>query len=503
MKHLLTLTFAVLSAVVFAQTPPKTVAKPVKPAPAQQLNLRFQVKGATAGDAILANYFGDKQYIQDSAKVDANGNFVFKTTEKRDAGIYIVQFPTGSTRKYFEVILLDGQMNFAVESDTTDMIGKMKIIGSRENDIFLEHNLFLAKKSKEMEKLQADMKAAADAKDSITEKKIREQITGIDKEVKEYKRNFYKVKYPESFFAKVLRAMDEPDLLPYDQCPRLPDGKIDSAWNNRNYKEHYWDGFDFTDGRLLRTPVYHNKLKFYLEKITSPAPDSIIKAAHWIIEKARSDSDNFKYAVHYVTYTYEVSKVMGYDAIFVNMVETYHMKKQVWWLSESQLKKVIDRATKLKYSLLGASAVNVQLTDTSGVVRQLQYVNADYTILIFWEPTCGHCKKEIPVIKTYYDSLRAQGVSVEVYAINSEHDPIAWKKFVKDNKLTWVNVMSSDPQLLANYKYYFDVYSTPTVYLLDKQKKIFAKRLDPKGIETFMNRRINEDKKKAKEQNPK
>ncbi|MGL5891628.1 MAG: TlpA family protein disulfide reductase, partial [Bacteroidia bacterium] len=141
--------------------------------------------------------------------------------------------------------------------------------------------------------------------------------------------------------------------------------------------------------------------------------------------------------------------------------------------------------------------------DTSGVVRQLQYVNADYTILMFWEPTCSHCKKEIPVIKAYYDSLRAQGVAIEVYAINSEHDPVAWKKYIRDNKLTWVNVMSADPQLLANYKFYYDVYSTPTVYLLDKQKKIFAKRLDAKGIEGFMNRRIEDDKKKAKASNPK
>ncbi|MCU0435416.1 MAG: DUF5106 domain-containing protein [Bacteroidia bacterium] len=531
MKQLLTLAWLGISALAMAQTPaqkpaqkPQTsatkptavqgsAAKPAqtatKPAPAKttvppakQLNLKVHVKGASEGSAVLANYFGDKQYIQDSAKVDANGNMVFKSTEKHDAGIYILQFPTAAGPKYFEVILLDGQMNFSLETDTADLVGKMKVTGSKENEVFQEHNLYLSKKSKEMEKLQVELKKATEAKDSTEEKKVREKITALDSEVKSYKREFYQKKYPDSFFSKVLRAMDEPDLLPYDKCPRLPNGNIDSAYNNRNYKQHYWDGFDFSDGRMLRTPVYHNKLKFYLEKITSPEPDSIIKAAHWIIAQT-NDSDLFKYAVHYVTYNYEVSKVMGYDAIFVNMVQTYHMKNKVWWLNDTQKKKIIERAEKLKFTLIGATAVDIELPDSNGVLRRLHYVNADYTIVVFWEPTCGHCKHDLPVIKTYYDSLRAAGVSVEVYAINAEYDSLSWEKFIRDNKLTWINVMSADPQLVGKYKYFYDVYSTPTLYILDKQKKIFAKRLDAKGVEAFLNRRINDDRKKARQNTPK
>lgn len=510
MKALFTLALLALAFTAGAQTPPATRnAQPTSLSKVQpktvpvkhDLNLRIRVKGYTTGDAILANYYGDKQYITDSAKIDANGNMVFRSTEKHVSGMYIVQF--AEYKKYIEVILLEGEMNFSIETDTADLVGNMKITGSKENQQFLEHNLFLAKKMKVMEKLQADFKQATTAKDADKEKKLREEITALDTEVKTYKRNYYNQKYPNSFFAKVLQAMDEPDLLPYEQCPRKADGTIDSAYNNRNYRQHYWDGFDFSDGRLSHTPVFHNKMKFFLEKIISPAPDSIIVAANWLIEKCSNDSDLFKYALFYCTYTYEVSKIMGYDAIFVNLVENYHMKNRVWWLSKEQLTKVNDRARKLKFSLIGATAVNVVLPDSSGIPRQLQYANADYTIVIFWEPTCSHCKHDIPLLKTYYDSLRTAGISVEVYAINSEHDPAAWTKFIRDNKLTWINVMSKDPQLLANYKYYYDVYSTPTVYILDKQKKIFAKRLDVEGMRKFLNRRIDDDRKKAKSTTPK
>ncbi|HET6992970.1 MAG TPA: thioredoxin-like domain-containing protein, partial [Bacteroidia bacterium] len=105
------------------------------------------------------------------------------------------------------------------------------------------------------------------------------------------------------------------------------------------------------------------------------------------------------------------------------------------------------------------------------------------------------CKKEIPLLKTYYDSLRAAGVSIQVYAIVSEMDMAAWKTFIKEHNLTWVNVAAKDAQELATAKYYYDVYSTPTLYLLDKKKTIFGKRLDVDALKGFLNRQIEKDRK--------
>ena len=127
---------------------------------------------------------------------------------------------------------------------------------------------------------------------------------------------------------------------------------------------------------------------------------------------------------------------------------------------------------------------------------ELGKVQATYTILVFWDPTCSHCKTEIPALKTYTDSLKAAGVNVEVYAIYSELDYPTWKKYIKEHKHTWKDVCAKDQQELATAKYYYDVYSTPTLYVLDANKKIIAKRLDDKGLKTVLNRRIDMDKKK-------
>jgi hypothetical protein len=72
--------------------------------------------------------------------------------------------------------------------------------------------------------------------------------------------------------------------------------------------------------------------------------------------------------------------------------------------------------------------------------------------------------------------LHSKGV--EVYAVLTQPDEKAdWQKFIDDHGLyDWINVW--DPDMISNFHVLYDVHSTPTLYILDKNKKIIAKRLD-------------------------
>jgi thiol-disulfide isomerase/thioredoxin len=465
----------------------QTAAKPAAKKP-QPLDLKVHVLGLKSGECLLGYHYGDKNSILDTAKVDANGWMEFKDTAAVPGGIYFVLLPS---KKYFEIILTDAQ-KFSVETDTVDFIRSMKVTGNKENQYFYEYLNYLSDQQKLMEPVQAQLKKTKN-KDSIAV--LQKKGAAIDSTVKAYKRAYYKTKHPETFMAEVLSAMDEPDQIPYNKAPRKADGTIDSTFNYWNFRNHYWDGMNFSDDRLIRTPVYANKMKFYMEKLTPPHPDSIIKACDWLIEKTRPSKELFKYTLANLTVQYETSKVMGYDAIFVHLVDKYYKTNQVWWISDEQKTKIINRANQLTFTLVGKSAVNLMMRDTAGRMQILQAVPAKYTIVIFWEPTCSHCKKEIPLLKTYYDSLKAAGVSIEVFAVRSDMDSVNWKAFIKEHHLTWINVAARDAQELATAKYYYDVYSTPTLYLTDEKKVIFGKRLDIDGLHNVLNRRIEQDKK--------
>ena len=142
-------------------------------------SIKITAKGLKEGSTcLLANYYGDKQYIKDSAKVNAKGEVIFKGSEKWPQGIYIFVPPN---KKYFDFIMDDGQ-NFSLETDTTDYIKTMKVKGSEENKFFYEYQNFMSEKQKQIEPLRNAYKSIKDNKDST--KLVLDQITLIDKQVK-------------------------------------------------------------------------------------------------------------------------------------------------------------------------------------------------------------------------------------------------------------------------------------------------------------------------------
>src|SRR5437764_6527992 len=135
-------------------------------------------------------------------------------------------------------------------------------------------------------------------------------MKAVDKGVIDYKLNYIK-EHPNTLLAKVFQASQEPDV---PEAPKLENGQKDSTFAFRYYKEHYFDGFDFADDRLLRTPVYHSKISTYLKTLTLQMPDSIIRVADFLVEKAKPNKETYKYMVWFITNTYETSNIMGMDA---------------------------------------------------------------------------------------------------------------------------------------------------------------------------------------------
>lgn len=442
----------------------------------------LNIEGCQPGKAILAYYYGNKQYIKDSTRVDDKGRFVFKGDEPLAQGIYIAVMPPDN--KYFEV-MVDGDQHFKMTSKYDSPIKSMKVVGSEENTRFYDYLRFLNDEKKKSEPLNAkieELKAA----DSLgyTElpefKKLRDEMTAIDEEVKVYKNKFIEDN-PGSLLSVVFVASKDPEV---PEAPVDENGKTDSTFAWRWFKDHYWDLIDFSDDRILRTPVFHNKLERFMTKTIYQIPDSIIVEASKLVEKTRKSPELFKYTVFWVTSHFETSKQMGMDAVFVHMAQSYYCTGQAFWADSTTISKICDRAKKLSYSLIGNTAPNLIMNDTAGKFNVLHAIPKDYTIAYFWDPTCGHCKKVTPKVKEFYDKFKDE-LSVEVYGVNTnaeERDD--WIKYINENKLNWINV--EDPEQKTAYKYLYDIYSTPVIYLLDKNKKIIAKRLGAEDLENFI-----------------
>jgi thiol-disulfide isomerase/thioredoxin len=143
--------------------------------------------------------------------------------------------------------------------------------------------------------------------------------------------------------------------------------------------------------------------------------------------------------------------------------------------------------------MLGNRAPTLRLRDMYLNPLSSDEVKSPYLVMVFWDPTCGHCKKEIPRLDSLYKkSLKAKGV--EVLAINLEGDQKLWMDYVAEHDLLWLNAW--DPYNESDFRKKYDIYSTPVIYLLDKERKIIAKRIAVDQLGDVVDKIIERDTKK-------
>jgi peroxiredoxin len=436
-------------------------------------SISVKIKGYADKELYLGNHYGDKQYITDTAQVQG-GEATFKGKTALKNGIYLI---ITKSKKYFEILITEKDQRMSLETDSTDFVGQMRLKGSEENKRFYDYLSFINKKGSDVERWRGLANSKTAPTDSIA--LAKKNLNALDEEVKAYKTNVIKTQ-PGSFLTTIFKASQEPEVPP---APTLPNGRKDSTFQYRYLHNHFWDTFDFTNEGLLRTPIFYNKIKTYTENLSYPVPDSISASCRKIINRAKVNKEMFKYCVIQLTSTYEKSNIMGMDAVFVDLVDAYYRTKQAFWVDSVTQFKILDRASKLKPLLIGKIAPNLTLRDTAGVFQTLYNVNSAFTLLVFWDPDCSHCKKEIPALKKeYQEKLKAKGVSV--FAVCTETERKKWLEFIRKEQLDWINV--ADIELQNTFRSVYDVTSTPVVYLLNKNKRIEAKRLPVEKIPEFI-----------------
>jgi hypothetical protein len=266
----------------------------------------------------------------------------------------------------------------------------MKIKGSVENTLFFDYLKYINPRGLKADSLQKEL---ANAKSKSDTTAIRGQMEKVNKEVMTYREEIVK-NNPKTFVAVLFKAMmvKEPTQEEVDNAK----AKGDSTFRYKFHKQHFWDNIDFSDDRISRTPIFHQKLKEYFTSMIYPQVDSINKEADWLVAKAKANKELFKYVVWYITTTHETSQLMGADAVYVHMGRKYYQTGQAYWVDTATLKKIVDRINILEPLLIGKRAPQLILADSNKKYHALHNVKAKYTIVYFWDPNCGHCQKETP-----------------------------------------------------------------------------------------------------------
>ena len=443
---------------------------------AQGYQITLKAPGYKSGITYLTYYMGSNFNVADSAAIGNNGVAVFKGPVKLPPGIYAIFFPGKLIRTEF---LIDKEQVISIKADTSDLVNKTIITGSKENILYAQYQKFAGNKGKLMQQERKAYTSSVTKVDSLLHEK---NYATYNNELNNYREGIIKNK-PTSMMAALLSAMKEP-VYP----SVIPVTRQDSVNNYNEYKKHFWDGITFMDDRIIRTPFFLKKLERYYREVILPEPDTIIKDVDYKLLLARSAPEMYKFLLNWITDEYINPKYMGQDAVFVHLFEKYHSKGLSNWLNEKQQEAISRLAYMLMANLIGEKAAELDMLNTEDKPASLYSILADYTVICFWDPNCGHCKEEIPRLDSIYRASW-KNHNVKIFAVltpdNKQNMKPEWVKFINDHNLNdWTHVYKTKEMEDADFalqkpgfRQLYDITLTPTIYLLDKEKRIIGKKL--------------------------
>lgn len=454
--------------------------------------IRVKLANYDYPELVLGFHYGEKQYVKDTATIDKEGYFNFVADTLLPCGVYLLV--TKPDNSFLQVLVPDSDQDFVITGDTKDAVNTMKFKGSEDNEIFYDYLRLLGKMRPEADTLRAQIgRAKGHAADSI---RLAEKLTAIDKQVKKYQLDLV-AKHPGTLAAKIVRSSIDPEV------PENFKGDEKEVQKQKYYwvRAHYFDNLDIADPCMLRSPVMHNKIDYYVTKLVPQHPDSINAALDYIIAKTKPSPETYKYyLIHFLNY-YAKSTIVGMDACYVHVAKEYYCKGLTPWTKKEDLDKICDNALRLDPILIGKIAPNITVKDKNDQPHALWDVDADYTVLFFWDPECGHCKKAAPFMVEFAKKFKDRGVKIfAVCTAVTDKAPDCWKSIEEKGFTDFLFLNYFDPYIQSRYKTLYDVRSTPQIFILDRKHEILMKRISAEQLETVMEEvmKFQEEKKLKK-----
>lgn len=123
---------------------------------------------------------------------------------------------------------------------------------------------------------------------------------------------------------------------------------------------------------------------------------------------------------------------------------------------------------------VGTKAADFRFSDVKGRIHRLYEIKSDFTILFFSNPGCTACMDIINTLKSFPQvQAGIHSGKLAVLNIYIDEDLQAWKEYMPIYPTEWYN--GYDPDYVIRTDILYNVRAIPSLYLLDKDKKVIMK----------------------------
>lgn len=237
--------------------------------------------------------------------------------------------------------------------------------------------------------------------------------------------------------------------------------------------KHYWDKFDFSDTSYIGLPeVTEQALTNYIDLMKYVSPEVASSSIKQMMNKAETDSSMFAhFASLYEKYLYDPNSPMHDESLYIYVLESVLSAPVFDDINKIRPSHLLELAMKNK---IGEPAIDFTYTLAGGQKGTLHAIKADYLILFFYNPDCHACKEitdQLSASSLITDLI--ENKKLKILALYPDEDLAAWKNHISYMPASWIN--SYDNTVSLKNDEIYDLKAIPTLYLLDKDKKVLLK----------------------------
>jgi thioredoxin-related protein len=134
---------------------------------------------------------------------------------------------------------------------------------------------------------------------------------------------------------------------------------------------------------------------------------------------------------------------------------------------------------------IGEPANDFTYTLINGDTATLYSINADYTLLFFKNPTCEECNDMANrLIFSSVVNDRIQQGKLKILTVYLFDDTDEWKSHASSVLNSWI--YSRDAEQKINAQGIYNIKKFPTIYLMDKDKRVILKDTNFKQLEKYL-----------------
>ena len=434
---------------------------------------QLKIKSSNSLDSIAylrATVFDEKNYIpKDTIQLNKTVQTI-KQAKPIVGGIYYLYFPKSKQKIN---LIIDNKDSISIVINDSDYLGSINSNNSK-NDIFFSY-----------QKLEKNLSYF----DSLYDKEIKQG----KKFNLAQKALFFKEKNTVLFETRI-RMMKKlkPTSALYIYFDVL--NKLDaSVPNKKKFSDRitFFNNIDINSPKLLFTPLLKQVITEYLSYYPLQA-DSIVKGVDTIMLKLDCKSKAYPYVFDQIVKILKNREIQNNTIAYAYFLNKYVKEKKCKFLDPTIEKNLLNELENVNALKFQDTSMNMVLKDTAGVEKNLHEFakQFDYTLITFFDPTCDHCKVELPKMDSIIHILENQLVlKIGKYSICNELilQSEVWKSFITTHHLS-KNYMHVHLGQNNDLRKSYDAFTNPLFYLINKEGKFVGKKI---SVNTLKNIIVN------------